>query len=172
MSKRILFILSFCLLFFFSCEKDCKLEPIPDDIFDLNKINEVMLFKYQNEIDSAEIINKYNYYEKTSFKGPMNIRDCEHYKSYELKFKEDQILVSIRKNVADSLELEVYAFGNCQNLKINSKIHENELRLNKEYLFEKKSDCEQTNSNIKKLVLNGFLIKSITTLDGKTWTLQ
>lgn len=172
MSNRILLILCFFSLFFFSCEKDCNLEPIPDDIFDLNKINEVMLFKCQNEIDSTEIIDKYNYYEKTSFKGPMNYRECQHYKSYELQFKEDQILVSIRKNVSDSLELEIYAFGNCPNLNINRKIPEDELRLNKEYIFEKKLDCEQTNSNIKKVILNGFLIKSITTLDGKTWTLQ
>ncbi len=164
-------LLSLTLLFF-SCEKECKLKPIPENIFDLSKVPEIMIFKNQKEIDSSKIVEKYNYYEKTSYKGPMNVRECEHYKSYELKFKDDQILVSIRKNDSDSLELEVLAFGNCPNFEIKRKITENELLLKKEYVFEKDLDCEQTNSNIKKLVLEGFLIKSITTLDNRIWTLK
>ncbi|MBP6424476.1 MAG: hypothetical protein KA278_02010 [Flavobacterium sp.] len=148
------------------------MKPIPENIFDLSKVPEIMIFKNQKEIDSSKIVEKYNYYEKTSYKGPMNVRECEHYKSYELKFKDDQILVSIRKNDSDSLELEVLAFGNCPNFEIKRKITENELLLKKEYVFEKDLDCEQTNSNIKKLVLEGFLIKSITTLDNRIWTLK
>lgn len=165
-------LLIFLTLLFFSCEKKCKLKPIPENIFDLNKIPEIIIFKNQKEIDSAKIVERYNYYEKTSFKGPMNVRECEHYKSYELKFKNDQILVSIRKNDSDSLELDVLAFGNCPNFKIERTITENELLLKKEYVFEKDLDCEQTNCNIKKVVLEGFLIKSITTIDNRIWTLK
>ena len=169
MTNRNLFILSFFSLTFFSCERDCKLQPIPNDVFDTNKIKDVMIFTNKNEIDSAKIVEKYNYYEKTSFKGPMNVRECEHYKSYELKFKDDQISVSIRKNVSDSLELHVLAFGDCPNFKNDRIISENELLLNREYTFEKGLDCESTNSNIKQVVLKGFLIKSITTSDNKIW---
>lgn len=169
MTNRNLFIIGVFFLPFLSCEKDCKLQPIPSDVFDLNKIKDVMVFTSKNEIDSAQIVEKYNYYEKTSFKGPTNIRECEHYKSYEIKFKDDQISVSIRKNVSDSLELDVLAFGDCPNFKNARIISENELLSNKEYTFERDIDCEPTNSKIKQIVLKGFLITSITTSDNKIW---
>lgn len=172
MSIRIFLLLSLFAIFLFSCESECKLQPIPEKVFDLNKVQKVLILKSQNVIDSAIIVEKNDYYEKTSFKGPMNYRECEHYKSYEYKFRDDNILVSVRKNVVNSLELDLLAFGNCPNFNSERKIAEKELLLNKEYSFEKDFDCEQTNSNIKKVVLKGFLIESITTTDNKVWKIK
>lgn len=52
MTNRNLFINSFFSLSFLSCEKDCKLQPIPSNVFDLNKIQDTMIFINKNEIES------------------------------------------------------------------------------------------------------------------------
>ncbi|KRD11131.1 hypothetical protein ASE21_05290 [Flavobacterium sp. Root901] len=157
------------VLILISCERECHLTPIPKAVFDLGKIEKKIMVTSGNEIDSLILVDKIEDYIKTSFKGPMNVRDCEHYKSYKFSFKTDDIDVSVRKYVEDTLQLDVLSFGICDNSD-DRTIPEKELSLNKEYIFERKENCDT--SIIKRIVLKGYLIQSITTSDNKTWTVK
>ncbi|TDO73492.1 hypothetical protein EV143_10584 [Flavobacterium chryseum] len=168
--KPLLLLLFF--LFLISCERECKLSPIPSNLFELENCKKEYIFHCGNDTVHAKITDKYDYYEKTSFKSPTNIRRCEHYKSYELDFKGQKILVSVRKKVNDSLELDVLAFGNCIKFSSEKKIMQKELLQNKYYLFERESDCDSSNSIFKKVILKGYLITSITTSNNKIWTIK
>ncbi|MBF4518404.1 hypothetical protein IRZ71_18770 [Flavobacterium sp. ANB] len=170
MIKKTSLLISLVLLL--SCERECKLSPIPTNIFQLEDLKQYYLFHSKNDTVNAKITDKYDYYEKTSFKSPTKIRRCEHYKSYELDFKGEKILVSVRKNVPDSLELDVFAFGNCTKFPSEKKIIQKELLQNKYYTFERESDCDSSNSIVKKVILKGYLITSITTSDNKIWTIK
>lgn len=165
--KSILFLLITISLL--SCERECKLVPIPSNIFQLENLRKEYVFYSDVKTISAKITDKYDYYQKTSFKSPTKILRCGHYKSYELDFKGEKVLVSVKKNVSDSLELDVHAFGNCIKYPSEKKIPEKELLLHKLYTFERDSDCDSSNSIIKKVILKGYLIISITTSDNKTW---
>lgn len=165
--KKILLIPFILLLA--GCEKECTLPRIPDNVFNLKNIGKTIILKNNATLDTAKVIEVSNYYEKTSFKGPMNVRECEHYKSYEVEFKGERINVSVRKYIPDTLELDVIAFGTCSDFPSEKKMAEKELLLNKEYIFEQAADCNSSNSNIKRVILKGHVIKSITTSDDKVW---
>ena len=106
---KYLFIIS--LLFIISsCEKECKLERISENLFDLNKIdgNKFRANKTA-ETDSLILLDKMDIYEKSSYSGLMNYRECGHFKSYIVKFKENHIQISLRKNSESEYELSLDA---------------------------------------------------------------
>lgn len=158
------------MLILFSCERKCHLTPIPKSIFDLEKVEKKIRVSNGNEVDSLLLIEKNEDYVKTSFNGPMKVIRCQHIKSYKFSFRGDEIDVSVRKLVEDTLELDVLSFGSCSKSNDTRIILEKELLFNKEYIFEKETDCDS--SIIKKIVLKGYLIKSITTSDNKIWVVR
>lgn len=171
---RMRLLLSFILLSggFISCkpESECDLKPIPSSVFNLTCVKSVVV-KNGNETDSLIVSEKIDHYEKTSYKGLMNYRACEHYKGYKARFKEYEINVSLHKNADETLELDVIAFGSCGNI-TPVRVNEDELLLNKEYFFNAQPNCEAPNSIFKKIILRGYFIKSITTTDNETWVVQ
>lgn len=162
-----------CFLLLTGCwsnEEKCTLKPIPSSVFDVNEIKNVSV-KNGSQTDSIKIYDKVDSYEETSFKGPMNYRQCGHYKGYTARFRDYDIVVSLRKNSDSSLELDVNALGSCGKF-IIYKVTEDKLKSPYKHIFEAEPDCEAPNSILKKVVLEGQLIKSITTADGKIWQVQ
>lgn len=166
---RIIFIYFLALISLNSCEKKCNLKPIPKNVFDLEKIKEETVnLKSGNNIDILIFNDKYDSYTEKSFNGPMNKVDCGHSKSYIYKFRNETIQISLDKNDEGILELDLTGWFNKT---FDSRIiNENELLANKEYFFEREADCDSTKSQIQRIILKGYLIKSITTTDNKVWT--
>ncbi len=166
-------LLLMCCPLIVSCwshTEKCDLEPIPFTVFDLDHVKSQAV-KNGNETDSIRIYEKIDSYEETSFGGIMNRRECGHYKGYKARFKDYTIDVSLRKNADETLELDVIALGSCGKF-IIYKVTEDKLKPQYEHIFEAEPDCEAPNSIFKKVVLRGYLIKSVTTADGKTWEVQ
>lgn len=156
------------LIFLNSCERKCKINPIPANVFDVSKIKpKSVLLKCNNEIDSLTFNDKWDSYTETSFKGPMNIRRCGHSKSYKYNFRNETLQVILDKNENSIFELQV--IGWCTIFNDIRIIKENELLLNKEYIFERETDCDSSKSDIKTIIIKGYLIKSIVTIDNKIW---
>lgn len=153
-----------------SKERKCTLKPIPSSVFDLGKVKNVLV-KNGSQTDNIKIYDKVDSYEETSFNGPMNYRECGHYKGYTARFRDYNIIVSLRKNIDESLELDVDALGSCGKFTLY-KLSEDKLNSSCEHIFEAEPDCEAPNSIFKKVVLKGYLIKSVTTTDGKKWEVQ
>ncbi|WCO03558.1 hypothetical protein [Psychroserpens ponticola] len=152
-----------------SCEKECKLKPIDESVFDLNKINnKYYLTSDKSEIDSITLIEKIDFYEKTSFKGPMNYRECQHVKSYIVDFQDKEIQIHLTKRENGDYELNL--FSQCISSIDGFKVNPSELTNNK-FVFERTS-CGLGKSNIEQIILNGYKIESIKTVDKKTWKLE
>ena len=175
MSMDIKPVFLFLLILFNSCSdtKKCDLKPIASNVFDLGKITkETVILKCGKEIDSLILNDKYDIYTEESFKGLMNYRECGHSKSYTYNFRNEPIQVCIDKS-ENNLELSLYAwFNNLSNA--NSKnVTESKIMDNREYYtFYRDTNCDSLKSQIKEVVLKGYLIKSITTLDNKKWVLK
>ncbi|WP_127846311.1 hypothetical protein [Psychroflexus aestuariivivens] len=166
--RKITIILLICILS--ACEKDCKLERIDENIFDLRQLKEkYFLTSDSNEIDSLIISTKIDIYEKTSFQSPMNYRECEHFKSYKIEFRNEVIDISLRKTDKGIFELDALFW--CGESLNQIEINPTELIMDKEYVFNRKTDCEMRNSQIETIILNGFKIKTLKTTDNKTWNL-
>ena len=166
--RKIIFLL--LILIISSCEKECKLERINENVFDLN----ILKGKYYltSDLDGAEslsIKDKTDIYEKSSFQSPMNYRECEHFKSYEVEFRNELIDISLRKTDEKKYELDVMFW--CGEILSEIEINPKDLILNKEYIFKRQNDCNIQNSQIKSIVLNGFQIKSIKTTDNRIWNI-
>ncbi|HEX8334934.1 MAG TPA: hypothetical protein VF622_20075, partial [Segetibacter sp.] len=99
-----------------SCEKDCRLQPISTNVFDLNAVPKTLYLESDIEIDSLVLVETLENFEKTSYKGLMSYRECEHFKSYEYNFRNERIFVSIRKNDKGTINLSLLGFGRCLNL--------------------------------------------------------
>ena len=154
-----------------SCERKCNLKPIPKNIFDVEKIKpESVILESGKNIDSLTFNDKYDSYIENSFKGPMKYEECGHHKSYTYNFRNETIQVCLDKNDKEIFELSLIGWFN----KFNDirTIKENELLLNKQYIFERETDCDSSKSQIKRVVLNGYVIKYIITIDNKKWQLK
>jgi hypothetical protein len=86
-----------------------------------------------------------------------------------MEFQNELIDISLRKNHHNTYELVVdFMCGAFFNqIEINPK----DLTLNKEYSFKRQKDCDLENSKIESIVLNGFQIKAIKTIDNKVWNI-
>mgnify|MGYP006209542601 CR=1 FL=1 len=168
---RIIIINFLILLLLLSCERKCNLKPIPKNIFDVEKIKpESVILESGKNIDSLTFNDKYDSYIENSFKGPMKYEECGHHKSYTYNFRNETIQVCLDKNDKEIFELSLIGWFN----KFNDirTIKENELLLNKQYIFERETDCDSSKSQIKRVVLNGYVIKYIITIDNKKWQLK
>ena len=166
---RVLTIYLIILIFCNSCEKKCELKAIPKNIFDVELIKrENLILKCGKNIDSLTFNDKYDSYVENSFKGPMKYEECGHHKSYSYNFRNETIQICLDKNDKEVFELSLIGwFNKFNDVRI---IKENELLLEKEYFFEREAECDSTKSQIKRIILKGYLIKSIVTNDNKNWT--
>ncbi len=157
------------LIFFNSCEIKCELKPIPENIFDVTAITkEPVLLESGKAIDSLTFNDKYDSYTQNSFKGPMKYEECGHSKGYTYNFRNETIHVSLDKNDKGIFELSLTGwFNKSFDIRI---IKEKELLQNKEYVFDREANCDPAHSQIKRVILKGYLIKSIITTDNKIWT--
>jgi hypothetical protein len=166
--KSIIFLFPLLLI---SCGKECNLKPIPDNILDLKKIKEKNIINCGNEIDTLVFIDEYDIYEKESYKGLMKYVECGHGKSYTCDFKNEPISVSLDKTEKKGLELSARGwFNNLANEQIVI-VTENELLKNTKYRF-KRNTNDSAKSQIKEVILNGWKIESIITVDNKKWNLK
>ena len=165
MQKIIILVLIFVSI---SCEKNCELKRIEENVFDLSKLKEkYFLTSDSNETDSLILINKIDVYQNNSISTLMNYRECEHFKAYEFEFKNETVEISLRKTDKNKFELD--ALFPCGEISSGIDINPEELKQNKEYIFNRKRDCTLENSQIQTIILNGFKIKTIKTTDNKTW---
>lgn len=151
-----------------SCVSECKLVPIDEKIFDINQIEKkYILANNLNETDSLIYINHTDKYQKKYRQSFINFVECEHFKSYELKFRDEIIEISLRKNKNGELTLNLL-FA-CGKILDERKVGFKEMIDGKEYKFNRRKDCEINNSEIKTIILNGIKVKSIETTDNKIW---
>lgn len=168
--KRLLFLLF--LFFFNSCSKECKLTPIPENVFELNKIKERNILNYGDEIDSIIFVDEYDIYTDKSYKGLMKYEECGHSKSYSVEFRNEPIQICLNKTEKKGLELCLYGwFNNSSNDKYII-LSEKKLSENREYTFYRNTNSDSLKCQIKELTLKGYKIESITTLDNKKWVLK
>jgi hypothetical protein len=168
---RIIFINLLIFIFLSSCEKKCELKPIPKNIFDIEKIkSESITLESGRNLDILNFKDKYDSYTENSYNGLLKYEECGHHKSYTYNFRNETIQVCLDKNDKEIFELSLIGWFN----KFNDIrfIKENELLLNKEYIFEREKDCDSTKSQIKRIVLSGYFIKSIITIDNKEWKIK
>jgi hypothetical protein len=167
--KAVFFLLLICLN---SCSKECTLKRIPENIFELKKIKEQNVLSCGNESNKLIFTDEYDIYTKESYKGIMKLEECGHSKSYTCEFRKEPIQVCLDKNNENNLELSIYGWFNNLSDTESIILTENELSRNKEYVFQRNTNCDSVKSKIKEVVIKGYMIKSITTLDNKKWTLN
>lgn len=150
------------------CESECEIEPISKNIFDINKIDSKdLIITSQNNTDTLKFIEKWDSYTETSFKGLMNYRECGHNKSYKYGFRNETIQVALNKNDQQVIELELIGWFNPV---IDRRVvTENDILKNKEFIFEREENSDTVKSKIKTIVIKGYTMKSIETIDNKVW---
>ncbi len=165
---RIILIYCLILISLYSCEKKCELVPISNNVFNVEKIkNQTVILKYHNSIDSLTFNDKYDSYTEKSYSGPLKHVVCKHSKAYKYNFRNETIEICLDKNENGSLNLSLNGWFN--KLFDDRNTTEKDLLSNKEYVFDREADCDSAKSQIKRIILNGHLIKSIITIDDKNW---
>jgi len=156
------------LIFLNSCSRKCELKPIPNNVFDLEKVNKkTVLLKCGKELDSLTFNDEYDIYTKESYKGPMKYEECGHSKAYKYNFRNETIEIYLDKNDKEILELGLIGwFNKFNDIRI---VKENDLLENKEFTFVRNDNCDTTKTQIKTITLKGYRIKSIITIDNKIW---